>query len=407
MSNLHYPFEPVAHEDWVLQIHKELRGQTEQIEFTDSIEDLALNITDIPKNTITISHPKESNPAMSVHFERILDEKESNRRILLALMQGANALFLQGGKDEIDWKIVLDQVGLAYIRTEILVSNEAQLTELKRQLTSEDLAQLILLSDHFTPRENLSCVSYFNGFELQQIGANTQQELSLIATAYHQYLTAGNRSEVVFSVGIGAQYFVQMAKIRALHYLIQKIASLHGIDYPAYRVQAHVGWMNKSLKDPYTNLLRQTTEAMSAFAGGVQGMVIHPWDEFAKEGKEDFTLRMSLNVYNLLNDEAHFDWVQDPMKGSRIVEALTIQLIEKTWSRIQSLSELDRNEMIETVLVDIDQTRTKRADAWLNGKEQLIGVHTYLNNDESKAKSWGAVPSYLGKEYLTAERTLK
>jgi len=146
---------------------------------------------------------------------------------------------------------------------------------------------------------------------------------------------------------------------------------------------------------------------MSAFAGGVQGLVIHPWDEFAKEGKEDFTLRMSLNVYNLLNDEAHFDWVQDPMKGSRIVEALTIQLIEKTWSRIQSLSELDRNEMIETVLVDIDQTRTKRADAWLNGKEQLIGVHTYLNNDESKAKSWGAVPSYLGKEYLTAERTLK
>jgi hypothetical protein len=71
MSNLHYPFEPVAHEDWVLQIHKELRGQTEQIEFTDAIEDLALNITDIPKNTITISHPKESNPAMSVHFERI------------------------------------------------------------------------------------------------------------------------------------------------------------------------------------------------------------------------------------------------------------------------------------------------------------------------------------------------
>jgi len=63
--------------------------------------------------------------------------------------------------------------------------------------------------------------------------------------------------------------------------------------------------------------------------------------------------------------------------------------------------------MIETVLVDIDQTRVKREDAWLTGKVQLIGVHTYLNNDESKAKSWGAVPSYLGKEYLTAERTLK
>jgi methylmalonyl-CoA mutase len=407
MSNLNYPFEPVAHEDWVLQIHKELRGQTEQMEFTNVIEDLALNITDVPKNTITISYPTESNEVNSVHFERILDEKESNRRILLALMQGANALILQGGKDGIDWKIVLDQVGLEYIRTEILVQNEAQVSEIKGQLSSEAFGQLILLSDHFTHTKEFACVSYFNGFELQQIGANAQQELSLIATAYHQYLSAGNRSEVVFSVGVGSQYFVQMAKIRALHYLIQKIGALHGITHPAYRVQAHIGWMNKSLRDPYTNLLRQTTEAMSAYAGGVHGMVIHPWDEFAKEGKEDFTLRMSLNVYNLLNDEAHFDWVQDPMKGSRIVEALTIQIIEKTWVSIQSLSELPEKELIETVLSDIDQSRTKRADAWLTGKVQLIGVHTYLNNDESKAKSWGAVPSYLGKEYLTAERTLK
>jgi len=68
MSNLNYPFEPVAHEDWVLQIHKELRGQTEQMEFTDLIEDLALNITDLPKNTITISYPTESNEVNSVHF---------------------------------------------------------------------------------------------------------------------------------------------------------------------------------------------------------------------------------------------------------------------------------------------------------------------------------------------------
>ncbi|MEN9987867.1 MAG: hypothetical protein RLZZ585_906 [Bacteroidota bacterium] len=44
MSNLNYPFDPVAYEDWVLQIHKELRGQTEQIEFKDSIEELELNI---------------------------------------------------------------------------------------------------------------------------------------------------------------------------------------------------------------------------------------------------------------------------------------------------------------------------------------------------------------------------
>ena len=405
MSNLNYPFEPVAHEDWVLQIHKELRGQTEQIEFKDSIEELELNITEVPSHLLTISSPSESNEVNSVHFERIVDEKESNRRILLALMQGANALFIRIEKEEVDWKLVFDQIELAYIRTEILMQGEAQISHLTTQLTKEQLSHIVLLSDELRDQNRSTCIPYFNGFELQQIGANAQQELSLIATAYHHYLSEGNRSEVVFSVGVGSQYFVQMAKIRALHYLIQKIAALHGVAHPAYRIQAHIGWTNKSLKDPYTNLLRQTSEAMSAYAGGVQGLVIHPWDEYAQEGKEDFTLRMSLNVYNLLNDEAHFDWVQDPMKGSRIVEALTVQIVEKTWGRIQSLSEVHGKELIDTCLSDIDQTRLKREDAWLNGKEKLIGVHTFLNNDESKAKSWGTLPNYLGKEYLTVERT--
>ena len=405
MSNLNYPFEPVAHEDWVLQIHKELRGQTEQIEFNDTIEDLALNITDVPAQLLNISTPSESNEVNSVHFERIVDEKESNRRIILALMQGANALFIRIENEQVDWTLVFDQIELAYIRTEVLIQREAQISELTTQLTKEQLSHIVLLSDELTYQNHSTCIPYLNGFELQQIGANAQQELSLIATAYHHYLSEGNQSEVVFSVGVGSQYFVQMAKIRALHYLIQKIAALHGIAHPAYRIQAHIGWMNKSLKDPYTNLLRQTSEAMSAYAGGVQGLVIHPWDEYAQEGKEDFTLRMSLNVYNLLNDEAHFDWVQDPMKGSRIVEALTVQIVEKTWGRIQSLSEVHGKELIDTCLSDIDQTRLKREDAWLSGKEKLIGVHTFLNNDESKAKSWGTMPNYLGKEYLTVERT--
>jgi methylmalonyl-CoA mutase len=407
MSNLHYPFEPVAHEDWVLQIQKELRDQAGKIEFKDAIEELALTITDSPKSILAISSPTDSSHVNNVHYERVTNEKESNRRILLALMQGADALFICCEGNGIDWTIVLNEVELAYIRTEILVNNDAQLAELKEQLSIEQLNHLILLKDEFNPDKNASCHSYFNGFESHQIGANAQEELSLITTAYHRYLSEGNRSDVVFSIGIGANYFVQIAKIRALHYLINKIGNLHGVSHPSYRIQAHIGWVNKSLKDPYTNLLRQTSEAMSAYAGGAQGIVIHPWDEFAKEGKDDFTLRMSLNIYNLLHDEAHFDWVEDPMKGSRIVEALTIQIIEKTWTRIQSLSELTEKEMLDTCLAEIHQTRMKREEAWTSGKEILIGVHAYLNSDESKAKSWGALPNYLGKEYLTVESTLK
>jgi methylmalonyl-CoA mutase len=407
MSNLHYPFEPVAHENWVGQIRKELRDQTDHLEFKDAIEGLSIQITAEPIHILPISMPSDSSHVHNVHYERVTDEKESNRRILLALMQGADALFIRCEGNRIDWAIVLNQVELAYIRTEILVQNDGQLADLNAQLSSEQLNHIILLKDAFNPDTNHSCLSYFNGFELHQIGANAQEELSLITSAYHHYLAEGNRSEMVFSIGIGANYFVQIAKIRALHYLINKIGNLHGVSQPSYRIQAHIGWVNKSLKDPYTNLLRQTSEAMSAYAGGAQGIVIHPWDEFALEGKDDFTLRMSLNIYNLLHDEAHFDWVEDPMKGSRIVEALTVQIIEKTWTRIQSLSELTGKEMLDSCLSEIHQTRMKREAAWTSGKEKLIGVHAYLNSDESKAKSWGELPNYLGKEYLTVESTLK
>jgi methylmalonyl-CoA mutase len=404
MSNLNYPFAPVAHEDWVLQIQKELRDQTERMLFKDSIEGLELDVIE-PVSIITpIDFSSFRDSVNNVHFERIQTEKESNRCMLLALMQGANALFIQIEKAEVDWNIVFDNIELAYIRTEIIIQQSAQLDSLKNQLNSEQLEHLVILNDVLVQDQQEGCQAYFNGFELQQIGSNSIDELSLILSSYHHHLSNGIRSAVVFSVGIGANYFVQMAKIRALHYLINKISSIHGIQHPSYRIQAHVGWVNKSLKDPYTNLLRQTSEAMSAYAGGVHGLVIHPWDEYAQEGKEDFTVRMSLNILNLLSDEAHFSWVQDPMKGSRIVEGLTNQFIVKTWKRIQNLTDMDESSMISTVMRSIEKTRKQRRAQWDSGQDKLIGVHYFLNSDKSKAKSWGELPHYLGKEYLTVEK---
>ena len=404
MSNLNYPFAPVAHEDWVLQIQKELRDQTERMLFKDSIEGLELDVIE-PVSIITpIDFSSFRDSVNNVHFERIQTEKESNRCMLLALMQGANALFIQIEKEEVNWNIVFDNIELAYIRTEIIIQQSAQLDSLKNQLNSEQLEHLVILNDVLVQDQQEGCQAYFNGFELQQIGANSIDELSLILSSYHHHLSNGIRSAVVFSVGIGANYFVQMAKIRALHYLINKISSIHGIQHPSYRIQAHVGWVNKSLQDPYTNLLRQTSEAMSAYTGGVHGLVIHPWDEYAQEGKEDFTVRMSLNILNLLSDEGHFNWVQDPMKGSRIVEGLTNQFIVKTWKRIQNLTDMDESSMISTVMRSIEKTRKQRRAQWDSGQDKLIGVHYFLNSDKSKAKSWGELPHYLGKEYLTVEK---
>ncbi|MFM6934236.1 MAG: methylmalonyl-CoA mutase family protein [Flavobacteriales bacterium] len=404
MSNINYPFEPIAHDVWVQQIQKELRDQAERIHFNDPIDGLTINITEEPQFNVSIPSVESDNHTNHVHFERIQDEKESNRRMLLALMQGADRLFIRIEKEQVDWKIVFKDIQLAYIQTEILLQHSVQLNELHAQLSADELAHIHTLSDVLTHDLIEGTTAYFNGFELQQIGAHSIDELSLILSAFHLHMSKNDNSTVVFSVGMGASYFTQLAKIRSLHYLIQKLAAIHGINAANYRIQAHIGWMNKSLADPYTNLLRQTSEAMSAFAGGVHGLIIHPWDEYAQEGTDDFTLRMAQNISNLLVEEAHFDWVQDPMKGSRIVEALTEQLIEKTWKRVQQLTDMDESSMISSVMQSIEKTRQQRREQWTSGEKKLIGIHSHFNEDLSKAKTWGKLPSYLGKEYLIAEK---
>lgn len=393
MANLNYPFDPVTQEDWVLKIQKELRDHSERTTFHDSFEELTLSITDAPKNTIEFQQIPNDQVFDSVHYEFVDEETESNRRILLALMSGANALFIESRKKNPQWKKILDGVETAYIQVDILLHNEEEMSQLAQQLSDEERSHLNMVFDGTT---------YYHGFALQQCGANSITEMSFILQQYHRHLSSGGHPQVVFSLGIGSNYFVQIAKIRAFHYLIQKLNRIHG-QANAYRLLAEIGWTNKSLKDPYTNLLRQTTEAMSAYAGGVHGVVIHPWDEFATEGKEDFTLRMSLNISNLLLEEAHFDWVQDPMKGSRIVEALTEQFIEKTWMEIQSFSQFTAEEVQKKTMDKIQDSRMKQLDAYRNGTLSFIGLNTFLNADTSKAKSWSKLPNYMGMNYMNFE----
>ena len=402
MANITYPFEAVSQEDWVLKIQKELREHADRMRFEDPIEDLNLLITEIPTQPVEFQQIARELTLDTIHSEFVHDEAESNRRILLALMSGANALFIQSKKENTNWKRILEQVELSYIQVEIQVRNEAEWIQLRTQLSESEINQIHVLVDQQLGLQLEGTRPFFDGFSIQQIGGNSITELTAILLQYHRHLSTGGSSEVTFSIGIGANYFVQIAKVRALHYLIQKLDNIHQ-KASAYRLIAELGWTNKSLKDPYTNLLRLTTEAMSAYAGGVHGIAIHPWDEFSVEGKEDFSLRMSLNISNLLLEEAHFDWVHDPMKGSHMVEALSIQFIEKTWSRVQSCSQLTKEEADEQIMASVLQSRNKQLEAFKNGTRSFIGINAYLNSDKSKVKNWSTLPTYMGMNFMNFE----
>lgn len=402
MANLTYPFEAVSHEDWVQKIQKELREHADRMRFVDPIEDLNLSITDVPDTAIEFQKITHEYSFVTIHTEYVHDEVESNRRILFALMSGANALFIQSKKENPNWRRILEQVGLSYIQVEIRVNSEAEWQQMRGQFSEEEMSQINVLVDPKFGFHLEGTRAFFDGFSLQQIGSNSITELTTMLLQYHRHLSSGGSSEVTFSIGIGAHYFVQIAKVRALHYLIQKLNDIHHKTH-AYRLNAELGWTNKSLKDPYTNLLRLTTEAMSAYSGGVHGIAIHPWDEFSVEGKEDFTLRMSLNISNLLLEESHFDWVHDPMKGSRIVEAISVQFIEKTWSRIQTLSKLTSSEAEGQIIASIHTSRNQQLEAFKNGSRTFIGINSYLNADRSQEKNWSTLPSFMEMRFMNFE----
>jgi hypothetical protein len=118
---------------------------------------------------------------------------------------------------------------------------------------------------------------------------------------------------------VGADYFLEIAKFRAARLL-----------RPGVRILARTTKRNLSIYDPYVNLLRGTTEAMSAIIGGCDILVVRPFDA-AYENPGEFSRRLSINTQLILREEALLDRIPDPAAGCWYLEWLTDQLVAKTW----------------------------------------------------------------------------
>lgn len=138
-----------------------------------------------------------------------------------------------------------------------------------------------------------------------------------------------------FSLEIGKSYFVEIAAIRAFKILWANVLKTYGCElYPIYLAATLVDHSyGKDTGDEYTNMIRATTQAMSAVIGGVEQLTILPANTYSG-GKNDLTERVARNVQHILQLESHLDRVQDPAAGSYYIEKLTNILIEKVWSRL-------------------------------------------------------------------------
>ena len=181
-------------------------------------------------------------------------------------------------------------------------------------------------------------------------GSTIVEELAFALSAGNDYLArltdAGVDAETAarklrFSFSVTSNYFMEIAKFRAARMLWANIAAEY---VPAkncackMHIHARTADWNQTVYDPYVNMLRGTTEAMSAVIGGVHSLEVTPFDA-AFEAPTEFSKRIARNVELLLKHESHFDQVVDPAGGSYYVENLTQSIAAEAWKLFLEIEE--------------------------------------------------------------------
>ena len=215
--------------------------------------------------------------------------------------------------------------------------------------TSEDMADLKYLNGHpaltkenndweiLTQVDDQIAEEEINVAGLGGELSITDQIAFCLANGYAQLGSSADPSkeQIIFRLPIGSNYFMELAKFRALRVCWHKLAS-DLIENPTRpKLIGETSSTSKAGKDPYDNLIRATTECMSAVIGGCDAVVVKHLGEF-KDQEDNFADRMGKNIQLILKEEAKLGSTHvDPAAGSYFIERLTHLLAEKAWQNLQ------------------------------------------------------------------------
>ena len=239
-----------------------------------------------------------------------------------------------------------------------------------------------------------------DAFHFNNSGADIVTELAFGLSMGNEYLSAMTArgidatfvaSKIRFSFGTGSNYFMEIAKLRAARFLWSVIAQSYSItDKESAKMNIHcvTSEWNKTIYDPYVNLLRTQTEAMSAILGGTDSLTVEPFDIVFKS-PDDFSERIARNQQLLLKEEVHFDKIADPASGSYYIENLTSLIIENSWKLFIELEESGGFlQSLKAGLVQkkIKEISSKRKKDVAIRKENFVGTNQYPNLSEKMSE---------------------
>lgn len=238
------------------------------------------------------------------------------------------------------------------------------------------------------------------GVLFNDCGADAVQELAFALAMGHDYVVKGMEKgltidqiapSIWFHLPISVSYFMEIAKFRAARLLWANITAPYKPERGCsskMRVHATTSAWNQSVYDPHVNLLRATTESMSAALAGVDSIEVLPYDH-AFTGPSEISSRIARNTQLLLKEESHLDQVVDPSAGSYYIETLTALVAEKAWALFQEVEA--QGGYLEAlkkgwIQAQVKASADKRAKNIATRREIFLGVNQYPNFGEVAPK---------------------
>ncbi|MCC6726380.1 MAG: hypothetical protein IT258_17870 [Saprospiraceae bacterium] len=354
MNQLFADFPPISKADWLEKIKKDLKGKAPSDfdwQFAEGQSVSAFPHLDDFGGVLPHPISDGKNDGQICEGFQVGDAAKTNKMALKALEGGANALRFNC-TDLPDFEALMTGIDPTIISLHLRAKKMESPFSLLRNFVEyaganaaqiggtfcwqgKQAMEILELSEAQLPGFKVLPV---HGSAFYESDEKTADELRKMATAANDWfakLTAEGvgveriAKQVFFTCFIGKNYFLQIAKLRALHKFWLDLQRKWGVENPQSAfIFAQFPISNQS-PDANTNLIQATTQAMSAVIGGVDVLTVLPSDKTSDEAKPtDFSRRMARNVQHILKLESHFDWVADPAAGSYFIEDLTNKLLE-------------------------------------------------------------------------------
>ncbi len=257
------------------------------------------------------------------------------------------------------------------------------------------VADIIEYTARHMPKFNSISIS---GYHMQEAGANQALELALTLADGKEYVQAALArgldvdafaSRLSFFWGIGMNFYLEVAKMRAARLLWSRIMHGFGAKNPkSLMLRTHCqtsGW-SLTEQDPYNNIVRTTIEAMAAVFGGTQSLHTNSFDE-AIALPTEFSARIARNTQLILQEETHITKVVDPWAGSYMMESLTQEMADTAQAildEVEAMGGMTRAVSSGWAKLKIEASAAEKQARIDSGKDVIVGVSKYKLAEEPK-----------------------